>query len=273
MPNERLVFTFRQIGGPHAMTGLWEPTTASQKEVQPVIDKVKKQLARPGGLSRPEEAQTLGIDGWVTLGSQLGLVYTFSDQYEPVSLAHEMASAPRPSRKDRIDLALKLANTVRSLHVHHQMNHPALRCRSFVYLRHKVTGQYNGPFLLDWSQRPTGPNLFQHSGYDDGAGETKPAAPWVDQAYALVMVLSEIVAWRPLSEPPPDVDAKELRKARATREMELKKGSWKVFPWALERLVGRNSEYHERASHANVKWFYDKLCEEISTQPLEENMA
>lgn len=274
MFNERLVFGFRQIGGPHTMTGLWEPTTASQEDVQPVIDKVKKQLARPGArLSRPEEVQTLGIDGWVMLGAQMGLLYTFSDQYEPVSLAHEMATTPRPSRKDRVDLAGKIANTVRSLHVHHQINHPALRCGSFVYLRHKVTGKYNGPYLLDWSQRPAGPNLYQHPGYDDGTGKKKPAALWVDQAYALVMVLSEIVAWRPMNEPPPGVDAKAMCDARAQREMELKKGNWNAFPWALERLVGRTSEYHEKASHANVKWFYDKLCDEISSQPLEEGMA
>ncbi|KAL8388320.1 hypothetical protein RB595_009313 [Gaeumannomyces hyphopodioides] len=273
MFNERLVFGFRQLGGPHTMTGLWEPTTASQKDVQPVIDKVKKQLARPGGLSRPEEVQTLGIDGWVMLGSQMGLLYTFSDQYEPVSLAHEMAATPRPSRKDRVDLAGKIANTVRSLHVHHQINHPALRCGSFVYLRHKVTGKYNGPYLLDWSQCPTGPNLYQHPGYDDGTGKTRPAALWVDQAYALIMVLSEIVAWRPMNEPPPGVDAKAMRDARAKREMELRKGNWNAFPWALERLVGRTSEYHEKASHTNVKWFYDKLCDAISSQPLEDGMA
>jgi hypothetical protein len=228
-----------------------------------MIDQVKEWLSKPGKVMRAEEVQTLNIMAWVTFGPRLGLTYTFPTVYEPMTLSDELGTLPRPSREQRRDIALRVADAVRSLHVHHQLQHPAIRCRSFVFLRHRHSREVlEKPFLLDWTQRPTANSMYRHPNYDPAK-----ASLWVNQAYALLMVLSEIVAWQKITTQFDGNDA-ALKKGKSEMAAGLRRGVWKVFPWALERLVGRDAEYHEKCGHSEIKRFYDTLCENIATQSL-----
>ncbi|EHA58232.1 hypothetical protein MCOR27_009831 [Pyricularia oryzae] len=289
-PDGRMMVGWLDVATSQTRCALFEPTSASPAEVEPIIGKAQQRLPCLGGLCRSEEAQTFRLAGISRLGSEIGLLYNCTQQ--PVTLRDYITTRPKPDRRDRLRLALAIATKVRSLEVHFDLRHPDLRADSFVFIRDvfrpaatnggDMSNSNNGnnratingtdgrdvdlsrPFILDWSRRPTQQSIYQHPRFRP-PGE-RPNREWTYQVFALLMILSEIAAWDSLATRfSSSTTPAALQAAKEERFHLLKTGAWQVFPWACTQLE-QNMEKLEQYDRWHVKRFYDMLCDKLQTQ-------
>ena len=111
---------------------------------------------------------------------------------QPMDLRDVLQKVGKPSGDDRRVLSRIIATQVRSLHVHLQLHHTALRTESFVFFGDAEKPDLTKPYVLDWA-RPSSPDMYQHPEYQ----ADKPL--WFYQVWSLMMVLSEMAARRSIS--------------------------------------------------------------------------
>lgn len=247
--NPERVFTL--FGGEHTFSGLIEWTTAMPETLEPCLAAVEERL--PTDENRPEEARTLVFNHFFSCGPRIALVYKCVEQ--PIDLREAITRIPKPSPEYRRALGRTIATQVRSLYVHFQINHPALRTESFVFF---VNSDPNltTPYILDWT-RQASPEMYQHPEYQAG----KPL--WSDHVWSLMMVLSEIADWKPLGKE--ILDHAELQSRKLERKRLVTNPSWKdamtaeFFQFGFEFLEKDRSTLEEY-SRWKVKRFYDRLC-------------
>ncbi|KLP11498.1 Uncharacterized protein Y057_10061 [Fusarium fujikuroi] len=246
---QRRIFTL--FRGEHTFSGLIEWTTAMPKTLEPCLAVVEERL--PTDENRPEEARTLVFNHFFNDGPRIGLVYKCVEQ--PIDLREAITRIPKPSPEHRRALGRTIATQVRSLYVHFQINHPALRTESFIFF---VNSDPNltTPYILDWA-RLASPEMYQHPEHQAG----KPL--WSDHVWSLMMVLSEIADWKPLEKE--ILDHAELRSRKLERKRLVTNPSWKdamtaeFFQFGFEFLEKDRSTLEEY-SRWKVKRFYDRLC-------------
>lgn len=169
---------------------LLEWSTSPPEAFDAYITEVKRRIATGDEPQRLEEARTLKIEGSLQDGPRTILVYKCNQK--PTSLREVIKHVHKPSVDDRRILASVIANQVRSLHVHYQLTHNALRADSFVFFLDTRRPDFSRPFIVDWAGAPS--PMHQHPDYEGG----RPA--WFHDAWALMMVLSEIAEWKLLVE-------------------------------------------------------------------------
>ncbi|RYC55505.1 hypothetical protein CHU98_g10706 [Xylaria longipes] len=218
--------------------------------------------AAPHIRRRPEEVHTLKINGLFRQGPRTAIFYECAES--PIDLREVLLKVPKPPDSVIRALARVIATQVRSLHVHFQVNHTALRTESFVFLGGKPV-DYTRPYLLDLA-RPALPDMYRHPEY---RGDRKPA--WFYQVWALMMVLSEIAEWRALY-PSENDEGVELLRRKLNRKRLVTSAEWRS---ALSTQVFRHGfgileadrETLETYSRWRIKRFYDKLCELLLSGP------
>ncbi|KAH9906991.1 hypothetical protein F4778DRAFT_608272 [Xylariomycetidae sp. FL2044] len=283
----RSLVTYVRKGGA-AETGLLEWTAAAPDAFRAHLAKVEERL--PTGDGRPEEARTLKIGGLFS-SSQEGrsttttaLVYQCAPRQPPVDLREVMLRLPKPSSDDRRALSLVIATQVRSLHVHFQLQHVALRTESFVFLARGGGvgggGSAEGldlkkPYILDWARLPS-PDMYRHPAF-----EPRGPPQWFYQVWSLLMILSEIADWRPLDKvvvsSPDKKDGGEeegeedkellllLKKRVMERRRLVRSPAWKgaataqIFDFGFA-FIDFDRNILEQYSPWRIKAFYDKLC-------------
>lgn len=224
-------------------------------------------------------------------------------QREPINLRDMIRTTPKPSADERRTLARIVATQVRSMHVHFHIHHPALRTESFFFMATATSAggllapddaapsapfsqpDITKPYVLDWAcgatpassetssalsfSQPALPltvdGIFQHPTYRAALARECPAeqSPWFNQAWALLMILSEIADWRPITGGP-FRDEAELREATLQRVRLVTNDSWKNGTTAEIMRFGfvamekpLNALY--QLSHWQIKGFYDRL--------------
>ncbi|KAH7158151.1 hypothetical protein B0J13DRAFT_618185 [Dactylonectria estremocensis] len=136
--------------------------------------------------------------------------------------------------------------------------HTALRTESFVFFR-KQDGKpdFESPYILDWTGPPS--PAHQHPDYQ----ADKPA--WFYDVWSLMMVLSEIAEWRPLSRV--FRDEEELRKMRAERRQMVThpglRGQRQFTAAVFQKGFGfldNDRDTLEKLGKWEIKRFFDELC-------------
>ncbi|KAM4054863.1 hypothetical protein HRG_005683 [Hirsutella rhossiliensis] len=249
--------TWARNGG--QATGILEWTTATPEALRPYLAVIAERI--PVDKKRSEEACTLKIDGLFVQGRRTAIVYRCSQQ--PATLREVLLNIGKPSGDDRRILAGIIATQVRSLHVHFQLQHMAMRTESFVFFGHAKRPDLTKPYILDWSRRSS-PDMYQHPQYR----VDKPL--WFYQIWSLLMVLSEIAEWRPLDGEFRD-KGQLLRRQQARRRL-VTSPDWKgaataeLFKYGFD-FLDRDRSTLEKCNHWDVKRFYDGFCE-LLARPL-----
>ncbi|CAK7234143.1 hypothetical protein SCUCBS95973_008835 [Sporothrix curviconia] len=219
-----------------------------------------------------------------------------------------LKTKPKPSSSERRSLALVIATQVRSLHTHFQVSHPALQTHSFVFLTKAGSASFPvsapatapnnttdlikfidaaspelalaRPYVLGWGGGTGMPasvlpvpltveDMFQHPEYRAlPAGEKPTESPWYNQAWALMMVLSEIADWWPIVAGPFHSEA-ELREATLKRMHLVTNDSWKNDNTAKVMQIGfqpleASVGVLQQRDHWDIKSYYDRLCHELA---------
>ncbi|KAI1751587.1 hypothetical protein F4782DRAFT_531363 [Xylaria castorea] len=261
-PNGRSSGKRIQKGG-QSTTGLLEWTTESPETFREYLEAVEERLPTSGG--RPEEAHTLKINGLFRQGPRTAIFYECAEP--PVDLREVLLKVPKPPDSVIRGLARVIATQVRSMHVHFQIDHTALRTESFVFLSARPV-DYTRPYLLDLA-RPASPDMYRHPEY---RAEEKPS--WFYQVWALMMILSEIAEWRPFdrARPGDDEGEVELLRRKLNRKRLVTSSEWKsafsteVFRYGFG-ILDADRETPETYSRWRVKRFYDELCELLLSSP------
>ena len=120
---------------------------SSDEPDQAFLDLVK---GRRSSVRRQEETQIPRIKGTYKEEDRTGLVYEYNER--PTDLGEVMLAIPKPSGEERRQLASIVASQVRSLHVHFQLSHPALRTESIAFF--KAHGGWPDLRRQDFSFRP-----------------------------------------------------------------------------------------------------------------------
>ncbi|KAI0452419.1 hypothetical protein F5B21DRAFT_526835 [Xylaria acuta] len=267
-PNGRSRGKRIQKGG-KSTTGILEWTTESPEAFRKYLEAVEERIPTFGG--RAEEVHTLKINGIFRRGPRTALFYECAES--PIDLREVLLKVPRPPDSAIRALARVIATQVRSLHVHFQVDHTALRTESFVFLGARPV-DYARPYLLDLA-RPALPDMYRHPEYRATTTTTTTAGDtvWFYQVWALMMILSEIAEWRPLDRAGPgDEELELLRRKLDRKRLVTSNAEWKS---ALSTQVFRHGfgileadrETLETYSRWRIKRFYDKLCELILSGP------
>ncbi len=191
-----------------------------------------------------------------------------------------MLTMPKLENEGRRKLAHIITLQVRSLYVHSKLNHPALHTESFIFRSSYRSSDgatlpdFTRPYILDWGHRlsssssglPTAADMLQHPGSRASAPLT---IPWFNQAWALMMILSEIADWAAINMGPgPFRDEDALRQAMQRRRQLATNEAWKnnitadIFRYGFS-FLGHTSQVLEQYSYWQVKGFYDCLCERL----------
>lgn len=236
---------------------------------------------------RYEEAHVLAIHSVVSETAGYALVYKCPtlQQQTPESLLGLMHTIPCPSSGDRRMLAHIIATQVRSLHVHFQINHPALRTDSFVFFAATGTAgtlssarpDFAKPYTLGWgtgtASAPRTPltveGMFQHPYFRAMPESERPETPpWYDQAWAMMMILTEIADWRPINRGP-FRNEKCLTKAAQERVQVVTSAAWKnsatadIMRFGFSALERPHTVLHG-LDNWQIKSFYDELCDKLA---------
>ncbi|OAA63650.1 hypothetical protein SPI_03813 [Niveomyces insectorum RCEF 264] len=263
------------IGG-QTLSGLIEWVTGEPDHA--LLSRVGERIPNgDDGEWRPEEAHTLRIHSTFRDGDRTAVVYACSSKQRPTDLRDVMLTTPKPSSADRRAFGRIIATQIRSLHVHFQIIHPMLRTESFAFFSPSPSSSnaaepldLSRPYILDWGYRvsssssglPTTVDMFQHPGYRASALVTPQ---WFNQAWALMMILTEIADWRPI-EGGPFRDEAALREATLQRGQLVTDESWKnsstaaIFRYGFA-FLDHKPEVLAQYSHWQIKRFYDRLCQ------------
>ncbi|KAH8165431.1 hypothetical protein CIB48_g2817 [Xylaria polymorpha] len=214
--------------GGKCTTGLLEWTTESPKTFRPYLEAVEERLPTDSG-GRAEEAHTLKINGLFRQGARTAIFYECAEP--PIDLREVLRKVARPSDGAIRGLARAVATQVRSLHVHFQINHTALRTESFVFLG----AHYGRPYVLDLA-RPAVADMYRHPEYSADRGSA-----WFYQVWALMMRLVTSTGWKSAL-------------------------SAQVFRHGFG-ILEADRETLETYGRWRIKRFYDTLCELLLTSP------
>jgi hypothetical protein len=263
------------IGG-EKFSGLVEWVTAEPDPA--LLGRVSERIpSGDDGEWRLEETHALRIYSTFHDGDRTAIIYECPSKQLPTDLRDVMLTTPKPSFEDRRALARIIATQIRSLHVHFNIIHPALRTKSFAFFSPSrdsdnaaVLSDLTRPYILDWGCRPissssrlhTTDEMFQHP-------ECRPSAPappqWFSQAWALLMILSEIADWHPI-EKGSFITWADLGEATLKRRQLVTNESWNngttaaIFRYGFGFLTREHVVLAEY-SHWQIKRFYDHLCE------------
>ncbi|KND86524.1 hypothetical protein TOPH_08826 [Tolypocladium ophioglossoides CBS 100239] len=240
-------------------TGLLEWTTPVPKDFSVYISQVAERIPTDDDVNRPEEARTLKIDS-IFSGSPAALVYQCPQQ--PMDLHEILRSIEKPSGKDRRALGGIIATQVRSIHVHFQLQHTALRTESFVFFGNGNKPDLMKPYVLDWT-RPSSP-VHQHPEY------RADRLLWYYDVWSLMIVLSEIAEWKPLSRAFRNED--ELLKMKLQRKQMVTNPDWKGPETAALFQKGfgfldKDRHTLEQLGRWEIKRFFDELCSLLAAAP------
>ncbi|TVY61774.1 hypothetical protein Focb16_v013234 [Fusarium oxysporum f. sp. cubense] len=224
----------RHIGtwsrGEHTSPRLIEWTTAVPEALKPYLATVQERI--PTDENRPEETRTLVIDHLFNDGRRNALIYRCVEQ--PTDLRDAITRIQKPSSEDRRALGRIIATQVRSLYVHFQIHHPALRTESFVFFGDPNRPDFTKPYILDWGRQAL-PEMYQHPEYQ----AEKPLWSYQDDA--------------------------ELRSRKLERKRLVTSPGWKgamtaeIFQYGFGFLE-KDRNTLEEYSEWEVKRFYDELC-------------
>ena len=240
-----------QKGGVTAAVGLLEWTSAPPDALLTHLRDVEERVPTSG--NRPEEAHTLRILGVFSDGPRTAIIYKASSP--PTDLRDILLTLPKPTGDDRRALSRIVATQVRSLLVHFQLPHPGLRAESFVFAG--AAPDLTRPYVLDWA-RPATPDMYRHPEFQPGR------ARWYYEAWALMMVLTEIAEWCPLDGG--FQDEEELRKKRVERVRLVVRPEWKgaataeIFRFGFG-FLDQDVQILEKMSSWDAKRFYGRLCD------------
>lgn len=252
-PSGRSFITWNKEG--KDVTRLVEWSIEAPEPFEGHVARVKERVATDKDVNRPEEARTFKIEFYFRDGPRSCLVYRC---FPPISLREVLQHVPRPSPEERRKLGGIIATQVRSLHIHSEMLHMALRTESFVFLSQADKLDYTSPYILDWT-RPPSP-IHQHPDYR----ADKPL--WFYDAWSLTMILSEIADWRPLEYA--DQDGEKLLEWKLNRKKLVKSSDWKgaptaeIFKYSFD-IFDKGHDELGKLSKWEVKRFYDGLCERL----------
>ncbi|KAI0468059.1 hypothetical protein F4859DRAFT_223377 [Xylaria cf. heliscus] len=297
-PNGRSSGKRLQKGG-GCTTGIleWttEPASAFRRHLEVVVERLPTPASAASSGGRAEEARTLRIAGLFRQGARTGIFYECGPT-PPVDLREVLLTIRRPPEGVIRGLARVVATQVRSLAVHFQIDHTALRTESFVFLGAKGRVDYARPYVLDLA-RPSVPDMYRHpeyrssgrrSGSSSGSsssssssstgsssgssGSASGESVWFYQVWALMMVLSEIAEWRPLDQVGTNEEEVELLRRKLDRKRLVTSAKWKsalpaqVFKYGFGVLEA-DRETLETYSRWQIKQFYDELCELLLSSP------
>ncbi len=214
------------------------------------------------------------------------VIYRCPGGQPPLSLRDIIAGLPMPSPQDRAQLACIIAAQVRSMHVHFERAHGALRPASFVFMgprgvavSPKTLPDLRTPYLLDWGRATTDSSvrlsMYQHPEQHPkkvyfSAASAGPA--WPHDVWALMMILSVIAQWRLLDEDNGVVrpDDRDLLNRKAAYRATITTHTWqgpqtaKVFLFGFS-FINRDHDVLKKLTRLDVKRFFDKLCQYLST--------
>ncbi|KAH7176598.1 hypothetical protein EDB81DRAFT_897910 [Dactylonectria macrodidyma] len=250
----RSVGIFTSKNGTDA-NAVFEWTTLVHRDFSARVSEVKQRIPTSDDVNRPEEARTLKIES-IFCGSPAHIIYQCPQP--TMDLYQILEKLEKPSGNERRALACSIATQVRSIHVHFQIQHTALRTESFVFLwKQNGKPDFERPFLLDWTCPPS--PVHQHPDYQ----ADKPV--WFYDVWSLMMVLSEIAEWKPLSRT--FRDEEELRKMKAERrQMATHPGlrGQRQFTAAIFQkgfgFLDKDRDTLENLGRWEIKRFFDELC-------------
>ena len=251
-PGGRSMGTWSRNDG-RKVTGLFEWTASAPEDFNTFIVEELERIPTDDDVNRPEEVRTLKVEGLFN-GADAALVYQCAQQ--PVNLHDVLVNIGKPSGDDRRALGSIIATQVRSLHVHFQLPHTALRGESFVFFGSLNKPDLANPYVLDWV-RPQEPSIYQHPEYE------ADNLLWFYDVWFLMIVLSEIADWRPVDGA--FRDEKELLQKKIDRKHTVTNPDWKGAPTAKIFQYGfgfldKDSHTLEHLSRRDIKRFFDKLC-------------
>lgn len=238
--------------------GLIEWTQAPPDTVKSFLEILAQKL--PTKQKRPEEACSLQFETLFHDGQNTALIYKCDQQ--PTDLHDALTRIAKPDGDDRRALSLVIATKVRSLYVHFDVQHTALRPESFVFFSNGEELDFTKPYILDWA-RPASPGMHQDPEY-------RPDSPlWSNQVWALMMLLSEIAEWKPLSKT--FRDETDLRNQKLERKRVVMDPEWRgpkaaqVFRYGFA-VLEKDYDTLKRYTKWDVKRFYDELCELLAPE-------
>ncbi|TPX06889.1 uncharacterized protein E0L32_002385 [Thyridium curvatum] len=169
------------------VTGLIEWTSKPDEKFRQLLDRVKRIIPTEGDW--PGEVQTFKILLEAHIGAQSGILYDCPQGH--TDLHQVLCQHPAPSMGDRVTLIKTIMEQIRSLNFHFELLHPALRTESFVFVGHGPQLDFSRPYVLDWTRQAQA-EIYQRPGCH---GDKVVLA---DQIWSLMMILSEIVEWKPM---------------------------------------------------------------------------
>jgi hypothetical protein len=292
----------------------WAPTTTVQK-ARARLEMVEERLPSGNDPARDEEARTLATTGIFQDQSRhgyIGVMYRSIDTgasapygqlcLQPKTLRDVLLEVPKPSPQDRRVLSRIIVTQVRSLHVHFQLVHGALRSDSFVFFDAAAAGtpDLQRPYILDWARASATRGMYQHPGFQPGSTDM-----WAYDVWAVLMILSEIAEWKsldaegegegektkpqdetsilngttPITTAQVDDDdddaplqaEKEIFQRKKERKDLITDDAWKGAPTAAVFRFGfaaidRGFDDVARSSHWEIKKFWDKICDMLDNK-------
>lgn len=237
---------------------LFEWSTTVQNFFPAYITAVRERVPTDDGVSRVEEARTLKIEECVH--DHRGTAVIYNCIATPTSLREILRCMSKPAYMCRQTIAYYIATQVRSLYVHFDIVHMALRSDSFVYYVN-LNPDYSHPYVIDWARTPS--PMHQHPNYQQGQ------SLWFYDAWSLLMVLSEIAEWRAIENDAISFQPINWYEKKIMRMQMVVDPNWKceatarVFQYGFSFL---QQDHHVLANMNKwqVKGFYDQICKYLS---------
>lgn len=234
--------------------------------LEEILKKVLENIPTDEDVNRPEEIRSLKIEGIFDQAQRTAIVYQCPSQ--PVNLRDVLQKIPKPSADDRRVLASLVANQVRSLHVHYQFQHTALRTESLIFFHDNADKlDLANPHVLDWGLRSF-PSIYQHPEYQIAKSS------WFCDVWSLLMILSEIAEWQLIDGA--FRDEPELVKKKLERKQRVMDPEWKgelaaaVFTYGFGFLE-KDHNTLEQLSYREIRRFFDKLCALLERSAMEQH--
>jgi hypothetical protein len=234
------------------------------------INKVKECLPNENYPNRPEEARTLGFVFMVkppqaSVGASHAhageIVVNYHPGRRPCDLRMFIVQFPKPTQDERRALCRIVVTQVRSLHVHFELVHNALRLESLVFKYANEDDKYPvfaRPYIVDWLR--TRCATYERPSF------RPDVVNWRNDLWSILIIMSEIADWAVL-ERSPKTDAELLDMKLRRREL-ISSDDWKgkqsadIFRYGFEFLVRTKFDNNQdNPSRWEMRRFWDYLLD------------
>jgi len=198
------------------------------------VAKALENIPTDEDVNRPEEVRTLKFEGILIVQEQSLSALVYQCPQNPLNLRDVLMTIAKLSGDDRNKLGGIIATQIRSLNVHFKICHMGLRTESFIFFDSANRLNLTNPYLLDWG-RPSSPSIYEHPEYQAGQ------FLWYYDVWSLMVVLSEIVEWKPIDGT--FRDSNDLLRKKLQRKNEGMDANWKGERPALRRLCSMDSSF------------------------------